>query len=518
MRLGSVRSAVVAVAALANQVSAQVASVCPSTNVCFKLNIPESTASSGKGDVFFQISAPSSYEWAALGQGRGMSGANIFVVYTSSDGKNVTLSPRTASGYSQPSFNSDAQVTLLEGSGVSNGMMTANVKCSNCNSWSGGSMDFTSSSGNWIYAYQPSNGPKNSNDQSANIRQHTGHAAFSWTFAQAKGGSSINPLVNAAPVASGGGNGGAVATSCVQRNAASATRSTPGGPPDPTQSSDDVDNDNDDNPYIQSARSRYGSYPTNRPTARPPPPVKRQNLPYCDELPPSPGNGNTNTGFTPITATSSASNQRAMLIAHGVLASLAFVILFPAGAIAIRLASFPGIVWLHAAFQVFAYIVYIAAFGLGVYLATQLNVLNNYHPIIGIVVMVVIFFQPIFGFFHHSQFKKLGHRTLWSHAHVWLGRIAITLGIINGGLGLKLADSMGMSSKSGMIAYGVVAGFMWLLWVAAIVIGERKRKTASQSAPPKYSQSQRHGSSEASEGAGRDVSPTAEGHYAPKSN
>lgn len=58
-----------------------------------------------------------------------MSGANIFVIYTSSDGKNVTLSPRTASGYNQPSFNSGAQVTLLEGSGVSNGMMTANVKC-----------------------------------------------------------------------------------------------------------------------------------------------------------------------------------------------------------------------------------------------------------------------------------------------------------------------------------------------------------------------------------------------------
>lgn len=506
-----------AVAALANQVSAQVASVCPSTNVCFKLNIPESTASSGNGDIFFQISAPSSYEWAALGQGRGMSGANIFVIYTSSDGKNVTLSPRTASGYNQPSFNSGAQVTLLEGSGVSNGMMTANVKCSNCDSWSGGSMDFKSSSGNWIYAYQPSNGPKNSNDQSANIRQHTGHAAFSWNFAQAKGGNSINPLVNAAPVSSGGGTGGAVATSCIQRNAASATGSTSAAPPAPTQSNDDTDDDNNENPNVQSARSRFGSLPTSRPTARPSPPVKRQNLPYCDELPPSPGNGNTNTGFTPITASSSVSNQRSMLIAHGVLASLAFVILFPSGSIAIRLASFPGIVWLHAAFQVFAYLVYIAAFGLGVYLATQLNVLNNYHPIIGIVVMVVIFFQPIFGFLHHSLFKKYGYRTFWSYAHIWLGRIAITLGIINGGLGLKLADSMRMSSRSGMIAYGVVAGFMWLLWVAAIVIGERRRKRASQD-PPKYTESQRHASSEASEGAGRDASPPAGGHYAPKSN
>jgi hypothetical protein len=58
-----------------------------------------------------------------------MAGSNMFVVYTSSGGNNVTLSPRTASGEVQPNFNNAAQVTLLEGSGVSNGVMTANVKC-----------------------------------------------------------------------------------------------------------------------------------------------------------------------------------------------------------------------------------------------------------------------------------------------------------------------------------------------------------------------------------------------------
>lgn len=65
-----------------------------------------------------------------------------------------------------------------------------------------------------------------------------------------------------------------------------------------------------------------------------------------------------------------------MLIAHGVLASLAFVILFPAGAIAIRLASFPGVLWLHAAFQIFAYLIYTAAFGLGVYMAKEMNLVS----------------------------------------------------------------------------------------------------------------------------------------------
>jgi hypothetical protein len=58
-----------------------------------------------------------------------MAGSNMFLVYTSANGNNVTLSPRTASGYVPPDLNSEAQVTLLEGSGVANGIMTANVKC-----------------------------------------------------------------------------------------------------------------------------------------------------------------------------------------------------------------------------------------------------------------------------------------------------------------------------------------------------------------------------------------------------
>lgn len=110
---------------------AQVASVCPKTDVCFKLNIPESTVSSGNGDIFFQISAPDTYNYVALGQGSSMSGANIFVVYTAGNG-NVTISPRLGTGHTMPQLNSDAKVTLLEGSGVSNGKMVANVRCEYC--------------------------------------------------------------------------------------------------------------------------------------------------------------------------------------------------------------------------------------------------------------------------------------------------------------------------------------------------------------------------------------------------
>jgi hypothetical protein len=65
----------------------------------------------------------------AIGQGSSMSGANMFVIYASSNGQNVTLSPRTTSGHNTPSFNSGSQAILMEGSGISGGVMTANIKC-----------------------------------------------------------------------------------------------------------------------------------------------------------------------------------------------------------------------------------------------------------------------------------------------------------------------------------------------------------------------------------------------------
>jgi hypothetical protein len=484
---GSTRTSAFGLLALASYASAQVSSSCPSKDVCFKLNIPQNTASSGTGDIFFQITAPSKYEWVALGQGRGMANSNMFIVYTSGSGNNVTLSPRTTTSHNPPSPNSQPQVTLLEGSGVSNGVMTANVKCSNCNSWSGGTMDFKASSGNWIFGYQASGGPKNSDDTSAQINQHSSEGAFSWDFAQAKGGSSVNPLISSTPTTSGGTG----TTSCRPRpSSAAPTASSTAGASD---SSSDNDNDDDDRP-------QYG--PGSQFTGRPS--VKRQEeLPYCDELPGGgASNGNSNT-FTPITATGSLSNRREMLIAHGILASLAFVILFPVGGIAIRLVSMPGIAWLHGAFQIFGYLVYIAGAGLGIYLAKNMSLLDSHHPIIGLVLLAVLFFQPALGWLHHLFFVRVQGRTFWSYGHIWLGRLAITLGIINGGLGLRLAERSNMSSRGGQIAYGVVAGLMWLAWVGAMVIGERRRNRAPVAETRKMAEER----ASDSDGAG---------HYAPK--
>lgn len=105
---------------------------CPSDGVCYSINIPESTGASGQGDIFFQIQGPSTKQWIGLGQGGAnqMQNSNIFIIYADATGSNVTVSPRLGRGEFEPKTDGDnAQVFLLEGSGISNGKMTANIRC-----------------------------------------------------------------------------------------------------------------------------------------------------------------------------------------------------------------------------------------------------------------------------------------------------------------------------------------------------------------------------------------------------
>jgi hypothetical protein len=105
--------------------------------------------------------------------------------------------------------------------------------------------------------------------------------------------------------------------------------------------------------------------------------------------------------------------------------------------------------------------------------------------VIGIILFAFLLIQPIFGQLHHMRFKEYARRTGWSQAHVWLGRTIITLGIINGGLGFKLANN----TRIGPIVYGVIAGIMWVIYVFAIFVGERRR--AAIAPPPKYNEGSR---------------------------
>jgi hypothetical protein len=440
---------------IVSSVYAGVQKTCPSSNLCYSLNIPDTTASSGNGDIYMQISAPTSYGWVALGQGGSMSGAQMFVVYTDASGDNVTVSPRLGSGHSEPSYSSSAQVTLLDGSGVSNGVMTANIKCASCSSWSGGKMDFSASSTNWIFAAY-SGAQIKSDSPSSTISQHQGTYGTLSFGTSAKGGSDVNPFTASNSTTTTTGSGSGSGSSCKASSSSGGTATTSNSSPSHTSSG----------PFGGWGGS-WG-HPSSFPNGNP------YNKRADDDC-------STDSGQSLNQYSSAAFERRQnMLIAHGVMAALAMVIFFPFGAIMIRLMSFPGLVWFHAVFQVLAFVVYLVAFGLGIYIANSMGYLSQYHPIIGIVIFILLCVQPVLGFLHHSAYRKYQRRTMWSYGHLWNGRTIITLGIINGGLGFKLANN----SKTGAIAYGVIAAIVYLIYLASIFIGERKRRSSSD--PPKY--------------------------------
>jgi hypothetical protein len=191
-----------------------------------------------------------------------------------------------------------------------------------------------------------------------------------------------------------------------------------------------------------------------------------------------------------------ADRGRVIITAHAVLATLAFGFFFPVGGIMIRLASFPGLWWVHGLFQVFGFILYTAAFGIGIWMTKNFYTLNDAHPIIGIVLFALLAFQPLLGYLHHVYFKRYNKRAVWSYGHIWFGRIAIILGIVNGGLGLRLAKRTGFMapSRGAVIGYSVVAGIFGLAYVVAAIVGERKRTrsrtvSARAEAPMKSSSS-----------------------------
>jgi len=113
----------------ATSVVAQTVTYSPGGGVSYAVNVPASTAENGSGDIYFQISGPTTMSWIGFGQGTQMKGANIFMIYANAEGTNVTLSPRLGTGNQQPSADTSAEVTLLDGSGISNSMMVANVRC-----------------------------------------------------------------------------------------------------------------------------------------------------------------------------------------------------------------------------------------------------------------------------------------------------------------------------------------------------------------------------------------------------
>ncbi|KAL6698639.1 CBD9-like protein [Trichoderma pleuroticola] len=187
-------------------VSAVTAPFCPTDGVCFEWGVPEASAKAGSGDIFFQLKAPTSWQWIGLGIGTQMDHSQMFIMYQDGNG-NVTLSTRPGANHVMPTYKARNDVELLAGSGVVDGNMVANVKCGNCTN-----LDLTGQS-NWISAWK-SGDALDSTNPAAILTQHDSMTQFRVNLAQASISSDANPFVGSSSDnnnnggSSGGSSGG----------------------------------------------------------------------------------------------------------------------------------------------------------------------------------------------------------------------------------------------------------------------------------------------------------------------
>jgi len=159
--------------------------------------------------------------------------------------------------------------------------------------------------------------------------------------------------------------------------------------------------------------------------------------------------------------------------AHGTLMGLAFIVILPLGAFLVRFVRSKHAVWIHATCQLLGFAFVAAGLGVGVHMANVLHILyKQAHTYIGTIIFSLLFIQALLGYFHHWRYVATQKRTIWTFIHIWYGRVLVILGIINGGLGLQLAQLIGTSySRAGMIVYSVLAGVIGTSLIALAMFG-----------------------------------------------
>ncbi|KXX79234.1 hypothetical protein MMYC01_205623 [Madurella mycetomatis] len=133
--------------------------------------------------------------------------------------------------------------------------------------------------------------------------------------------------------------------------------------------------------------------------------------------------------------------ERPLPRAHAWLMSAAFLVVFPAGAVLIRLtkgaakgapfkrhwivqAAAMGLAWAGAAVGA---------------LMTGGRLPKTTHQWLGAGIVLTLVAQSLFGWRHHMRFLRIRRRTWISHAHIWLGRTIVAAGWVNVLLGMLLA-------------------------------------------------------------------------------
>lgn len=154
----------------------------------------------------------------------------------------------------------------------------------------------------------------------------------------------------------------------------------------------------------------------------------------------------------------------------------------------------PWVLRAHAMLQTLGFATYVVAVGLGIWLVRRLSfgqfsLWKSSHTRYGIVILALATLQPVLGALHHRAYKRMStnvdlggkmnrpRTTIPGVVHLWLGRLLIISGVINGALGLKLAAESPLRSNTQVkaIGYGIGASVMIAIYLVFVVVSERQR-------------------------------------------
>jgi hypothetical protein len=116
-------------------------------------------------------------------------------------------------------------------------------------------------------------------------------------------------------------------------------------------------------------------------------------------------------------------------------------VFLPHGAMIIQVMPWTNkVTRLYAPIQALTLAMILFGMGVGIYLSVTTTKISYYHPIIGFIyVGRLLLFQPLVGLYSHVHFQGTGAKSVLAYVHCWWGRIMVILGIINSGLGFRLA-------------------------------------------------------------------------------
>ncbi|KAK4249227.1 hypothetical protein C7999DRAFT_12877 [Corynascus novoguineensis] len=160
----------------------------PDTDTVASFNVPPDS-----DDINLYVLTPDWYQYTAIGFGATMSEALMLVMYPSSDGRSVTVSPRKSTGNTEPVYSPETQLVIHDTSIDENLNMVINATCRRClpytKAYSAPGAERTAS---MMFAVGPDLA-LHSDELDARIRRHVAYGIFEIDLDKATGPGGIGP-------------------------------------------------------------------------------------------------------------------------------------------------------------------------------------------------------------------------------------------------------------------------------------------------------------------------------------